>query len=500
MNILGVDIGTTGCKAVLFDESFQVAAESYQAYQLYMPDSEKKELNPKEVQDAVFYCIKQSCQNGKGKEVAAIAFSAQGEAIVPVDKNGDPLGNVMVSFDTRNKEDLTRLQELFPPERLMSLTGLPMHTMFTLPKILWLKRMQPHIYDKTWKFMCFADYMAYILGAEPVMDYSLASRTMLFDIKSRCWNQEIIDACELDADKLPKLAPSGTPIGTIQKELAQKLGLNPDTLIVTGGHDQVCCGLGAGVIYNGTAMNSMGTTDSIMCVSEVFTSGIQQKNFNIPCGCYYKDGIFANHSFVLTTGSIIQWFRTKLFEKQPIEFAWLEQELKKHVSPTGMLFIPHFSGAGTPSLNSSSKGSWLGLGLDTEPAKMYKAVLEGIAFECRLNMENMEYAGIPIDKVRCIGGAAASQAYLQIKADIFGKKIEQVEVKEAGCFGAALMAAYGKKLIHSYDEVLSEKISVIREFLPDSKRRQQYGELFRKYKELHTWTDLFYVEKNNIIS
>ncbi len=499
MNILGVDIGTTGCKAILFDESFQEAAGAYQAYQLYMPDNEKKELNPNEVKNAVFHCIRQCCRDGRGQEVAAIAFSAQGEAAIAVGKNGELLGNTMVSFDTRNKEDLTRLKALFSPEKLMSITGLPLHTMFTLPKLMWIKRVQPYIYDKTWKFMCFADYMAYVLGAEPVMDYSLASRTMLFDIESKCWNQEIADACGLDIEKLPKTAPSGTIIGTVQKQLAQELGINQNAVIVTGGHDQVCCGLGAGVIYDGIAMNSMGTTDSIMCVSKAFTSGIQQRDFNIPCGYYYKDGIFANHSFVLTTGNVIEWFRTKLFQKQPPEFSWLEKELGMYPSPTGMFFVPHFSGAGTPSLNSSSKGCCLGLGLDTEPVELYKAILEGIAFECRLNIENMEYAGIRMDRIRCLGGAAASSAYLQIKADIFGKKIEQVEVKEAGCFGAALMAAYGGKLIQSYDEVLRERSFVVREYFPDTERGKRYGELFQKYRELHDWADTFYLKKDSSI-
>lgn len=496
MNILGIDIGTTGSKAVIFNENFQVASEAYQSYPLYMPDREKKELNPREVQLAVFRCIKQCCQNGKGKDVKAIAFSAQGEAVVSVGKNGKILGNSMVSFDTRTKDALAKLEELISAEKLMHLTGLPMHTMFTLPKLMWLKRMQPHIYDKTWKFLCFADYMAYVLGAEPVMDYSLASRTMLFDIKNKCWSNEIINACGLDITKLPKTAPSGTVIGSIHKDLAQELNLNPETVIVTGGHDQVCCGLGAGVISHGIAMNSMGTTDSIMCASEAFTSGMQQKEFNIPCGYYYSNKIFANHSFVLTTGSIIQWFRTKLFQKQPPEFSWLEKELKKHTSPTEMLFVPHFSGAGTPSLNSFSQGSWLGMGLDTNVVELYKAILEGIAFECRLNVENMEYAGIVINKIRCIGGAASSENYLQIKADILGKEIEQVDVKEAGCLGAALMAAYGVRLIQSYHEVLSSKTSVIREYFPNTENFKQYSTLFKSYKKLHGWLDPFYLEKN----
>lgn len=490
--LMGIDIGTTGCKVMVFDVLGCVKAKAYREYTLYMPSSGARELNPNEVFAAVEACIAECCSGGVGKNIAALSVSAQGEAVIPISKGGEALANSMVSFDTRNVEEIGWIAENLDKEKLAEKTGLPLHTMFSLGKALWIKNHEPQIYADTWKLLCFAGYVAYKLGAPPVMDYSQASRTMMFNVTEQCWDMDIIKLSEIDPAKLPELAPCGEKIGCVSHEKAQQLGLNEDSVIVTGGHDQVCCALGAAVLESGDAMNSMGTTDSIVCVSHRFMTNPAQIAANIPCGSYSLKGLYANHSFVLSTGSVLNWYKNNFFGSEEISYAKLDEETEKLNKPTGLYLLPHFAGSGTPHLDSFSKGILAGLTLETDRNTIYLAILEGICFELKLNMENMEAAGIPIHKLKCIGGAAKSDVYLQLKADILGKPVMKQTVEEAGCMGAALLAGMGVGVISDVKEALPRFVKSEKTFIPDVNRHQQYLASYEKYKCVYELSQKLY--------
>ena len=485
MYLMGIDVGTTGCKVIVFNLKGRIIARAYRSYDLQLPHAGWRELDPREVADAVFSCVRVCCQNNVGQQVAALSISAQGEALVPVDREGSALANSIVSFDTRNCEEVTWLRENIDLSYTIKKTGVPLHTMFSVAKLIWIKKHTPEVYEKTWKFLCFAGYVALLLGAPAVMDYSLASRTMMFDVIGNQWDRKIIDDCGLDAEKLPQLQPSGTMIGTIDRQVATHLGLNPSTAIVCGGHDQVCCALGAGILQSGVAMNSMGTTDSIVCVNNAFTSGMQQITSNIPCGAYPISGLYANHSFVLSTGTVLQWFKENFCQRKEYSFRELDSMAAQRLGPTGLFFMPHFSGSGTPYLDSNSKGALMGLTLDTGWAEIYKAILEGNNYEIKLNICNMERAGIMIDTVRCIGGAAKSDIYLQIKANILDKPVVKLVLEEAGCLGAALLAGVGCGIITNIRDTIGDFVCEEKVFLPQPDYSGAYQEHFEKYRMIY---------------
>jgi xylulokinase len=326
------------------------------------------------------------------------------------------------------------------------------------------------------------------------MDHSLASRTMLFNIPKSEWDTSILDAAGLDRDKLPALAPCGTPVGTVREEYVQRFGFEREVIIAAGGHDQVCCALGAGVLKGGTAMNSMGTTDSIVCVSPHFSSGKLQMEANIPCGSHGVPGLYACHSFVLSTGSVIQWFRNHFCDPQT-SYSALDALAEKLGKPAGLYLLPHFSGSGTPYLDSSSQGILAGLTLETDKAEIYRAILEGISFELRVNIENMEAAGVPIERMKCIGGAAKSDFYLQLKADITGKPVIKQRVEEAGCLGVALLAGRGAGLFDEIASVLDRFTSEEKTFLPDPQGREIYLSRFQKYKSMYGLSHILFADE-----
>jgi xylulokinase len=486
MVLLGIDAGSTGCKVIAFDTDGRLLNGAYRSYPMMYPRPGWRELDAEQVFASALECIDECCAGGIGGQVRAVSVSAQGEALIPVDRGGAALAHSMVTFDTRNTAETEWIRENMDVDYIAAHTGVPPHTMFSLPKLLWIKRRQSELYERTWKFLCFAGFIAYRLGAEPVMDYSLASRTMLFNIPKTEWDQSLLEAAGIDREKLPRLAPCGTPIGTVSTEYARRFGFGPGVVIAAGGHDQVCCALGAGILRGGQAMNSMGTTDSIVCVRREFAGGKQLTAANIPCGSYSVSGLYACHSFVLSTGSIIQWFRNTIGGGGArLSYQELDALAEKLGAPTGIYLLPHFSGSGTPYLDSCSKGIFAGLGLETTQAELYRAVLEGVCYELRLNIENMEAAGVHIENLTCIGGAAKSDCYLQLKADITGKAVLKQRVEEAGCLGAAILAGSAAGLIQDIGLALERFTAVEKTFLPNPRMQAEYGALFAQYRTVY---------------
>jgi xylulokinase len=485
MVLLGIDVGSTGCKAITFDINGTLLKMAYRSYPMYYPQPGYRELDGEQVFAAVLECIDECCAGGAGREVKALAISAQGEALVPVDRNGTVLANTMVTFDTRNTVETEWIRTHLDGEYITKSTGLPLHTMFSLPKLLWIKNHQPDVYAAAWKFLTFADFVAYRLGAEPVMDHASASRTMLFNIPQGRWDTAILAGAGIDGDKLPALAPCGTQAGTVRETYRRRFGFAPGVIIAAGGHDQICCALGAGVVSGGDAMNSMGTTDTILCVSPIFNSGKLQTAYNIPCGSSAIPGLYACHSFVLSTGSVIQWFRNT-FCNAGTPYTALDAEAARLNAPTGMYLLPHFSGSGTPALDSLSKGVLAGLSIETGKAEIYRVILEGICYELLVNITNMEKAGTPIERLKCIGGAAKSDFYLQLKADITGKPVVKLRVEEAGCLGAALLAGQGALCITDVTSVLENFTAEKKTFLPEEKLHREYTAYFEKYRTLYS--------------
>lgn len=486
MYMMGIDIGTTGTKAIVFDLNGKIITNAYRTYPLHCPELGWRELNPSEVLDSVKYCIKRCCAHDVGQHIGSIAVSAQGEAMVALDSQNNILGNTMVSFDTRNIEVVEKLKEHPNLEDYEHITGIPLHTMFSVSKLLYIKKNEPTRYSNTALFLTFGDFISHWLSGIAVMDYSSASRTMLFDVQNKNWNTQMIEELGLDENKLPQLAPCGTAIGTILPEIAAQLNLNPSAIITTGGHDQICCALGAGILEAGIAMNSMGTTDTILCVRDTFPTNNDLINANIPCGSYCTDNLYACHSFVLSTGSLIEWCKKTFFPNGTINFEQLNNYISENPAPNEVFLLPHFSGSGTPWMDSSSKGIIAGITLDTTPFDIYHGVLEGICFELKLNLENMIDSGADIHTIKCIGGASSSIPYLQLKADIYNRPIIMQNITEAGCLGAALLSAYGAELITDLHKNLESITQASCTIFPDKTRAELYQAKYQKFKNLYS--------------
>ena len=245
---IGLDVGTTNCKAVVVNEVGRPVGQASREYSISLPSTGWAEQDALEVWQTVKEVIRNAVSASGVTKVNAISLSVQGDAVVAVDRRLNPLRPFILGMDYRSKPQSDRCAEVFGGEDLFRVTGMPPHPLNSLTKILWIKEQEPEIYEAAWKFMTYADYILAKLGADPVIDYTMASRTMAFDLASRSWSDQILSKLGISKDLLSSAVPSGQVVGRLLDSLRDELNIASDVALVTGGHDQACAALGAGVI------------------------------------------------------------------------------------------------------------------------------------------------------------------------------------------------------------------------------------------------------------
>jgi len=294
--------------------------------------------------------------------------------------------------------------------------------MYTINKIMWLKKNRRDIYKKAFKFLCFEDFVQMKFGANPTISYSLAARTSAFDIRKKEWSKTMLEQAGIEEGLLAIPGPSAKVIGVVDKKISEELGLDNDVAVVTGGHDQACGAYGAGIVKESVAMNAAGTSDVItVMLDEPYLNEIMLEN-NYPCAPYVIPDKYTALTFNLTGGLLLKWYRDT-FCYEEIQLA---KETGKNVykiiddniysKPVNLFILPHFVGSGTPTLDANSRGVIIGLDLETDKSKLARAVLESNAYDLRYNLEKIESMGINVKKIIAIGGGASSAVWLQIKS------------------------------------------------------------------------------------
>ncbi|MDD4062144.1 MAG: FGGY family carbohydrate kinase [Kiritimatiellae bacterium] len=489
MSYLGLDIGTTGCKAVAFSEDGTLLHGAYREYPLLHPFPRWAELDPQLVMSQCFDVIRE-VNASISDPVIAMCISSQGEAFTAVGQDGDYLCNAMVSSDSRAEAEVKEFEHAFTREKLYNITGHTAHSIFTLFKLLWLRKNQPDIWNRAKYFLCFEDLLISRLGLPPAISRPLAGRTMLFDVTNHRWSEDILAFIKLDERKLAAVHPSNSVIGVIPRATAASLGFTRDVAIVPGGHDQVINALGAGVLEPGQCMYASGTVECLcpMFDRQVLTLALMENN--LCCYDYALPNKYATVAYNITGGNLLKWFRDELgtYEKQQAErnqtTAYTELLRDLPTEPTSLLVLPYFTGSGTPYFDTQARGAILGLQLTTTKKEIVKSLLEGITLEIKLNLELMEQSGIAIHSFIAAGGGTRCDAWNQIKADVLNKPIVVRQTAEAGCFGAAMLAcsATTKTDIH---ERIRRIQSSGKTYSPIANNAARYEEIYTRYKSLY---------------
>jgi len=491
MSLMGIDIGTTGCKVIAFREDGEILASAYAEYDAVRARPGWAELDSRDVWGKICDSIKRVAAQTGGDPVSALAVTCLGEAATPVSRDREILGNCILNFDERGQEEAGRIESAIGRERLFRLNGNILGHFYTAPKLMWLKEHEPDLYGRAYKFLLWEDLVGFLLGCDPVIDYSVANRTLLFDIEKKAWSEEIISALGLRAEHMAELSPAGRLLGEVAPAMCEQLGLRKGTKVVAGGHDQCCTALGAGVIRSGMAVYGLGTFICITPVYEHLPDRAKMLESGLNIEHHVIDGHYVSFLYNLTGGALLKWFRDQfgLAEKREAAARGVDpydvilSDLPPE--PTPLLVLPHFAVTGPPLFDSRTKGAILGLTLETDRKTFIKGLLEGVTYYFREGLELLEQAGVAVSEFRATGGGAKSPVWLQIKADILGIPLSTVKVTEAGALGAAILAGVGTGVYGSVGEAVETLVKVERVFEPDAKRHERYGEMFEKYRKLY---------------
>jgi len=490
MSLIGLDIGTTGCKAIIFDMEGNILGQGSREYPVLFPRPLWAEQDAELVFRLAMQALNEAIGNAQVK-VTTMAISCQGEAFIPVDKDGKPLRHAILGMDTRTGEENRWLKKTFGEDDLFKRTGMPVHTVNTLPKLLWLRKNEPEIWRSCDRFLLYEDFFIRRFSGKAIISHCLASRTQMYDLEGGHWAEDILDTCGIDSKRLAQLAPEDGCCGTVSEDFAGSSALPAGLRLIAGGHDQACAALGSGVMEPGMAMVSTGTAEVIEVAMDKPALHPSLQKGNVSVYRHVVPDLYLAMTLNHCGGISLRWFRDNFAEQEMAMATERNTDAydillqNSSAVPSGILVMPHFSGSGTPQPDSRSKGALIGLTLATGKADIAKAILEGLCFELRKNIELLRNAGIRIADVRAVGGGAKSSLWLQMKSDICNINLRVPSSTESACRGAAMLAGIGSGGLENLKAATKQWIDFPNSYSPDKDRKTEYDHYFNLYKKLY---------------
>lgn len=485
MALLGIDIGTTSLKAALYaPDGNRLAGASIE----YGASGAAAGLHPDRLWEALGSVIARVRAATPAVAISAASISSHGESFVPVGRDGVALAPVVLNTAPIAVEEAAAFADRFGRQAIFERTGLPVHNMYTLPKIAWLARNRPEIFAATDRFLCVEDYILDRLGVGPFISTSLASRTMALDLDRCVWDDDLLAFAGIDARQLSTPVPAATRVGRARADRAAELGLPADVEWVAGGHDQGCCSLGAGGIAEGIAVDGTGTFECISIPVAAARLSPAALGCNFPTERHTVSPLLLTLSYI-AGGIALKWFRDvvgrleveRATEQGADPYDLILADLPEE--PTGLFVFPHLIGTGTPWLDPAARGAVVGIGPETSFPALAKATLEGITLEMQWNLELQASTGIEVGRIHAVGGGSRSERWLQMKADIFGAEVVAVP-GEASCAGAAMGAGVGTGVFADHAEAVAAFVREGRVFEPRAAQTDAYRQKGSAYRDL----------------
>jgi len=508
--LLGVDLGTTSAKAALFEpETGRVVAYASREYPTYYPRPGWAEQDARDWWQAICLVIREALSQAKvdPTSILGVGVSSHREAVALVDEEGRVLDRVIIWMDKRSAPQAEWIKENLDIKELYRRTGLIVDPTFTATKLMWLKENKPEVLRRAKWALQPKDYIVYRLTGKPTTDYSVASRTMLFDIRALEWADDLFEDMGLAEYRslFPDPSYSDEVVGEVTEEAARETGLTPGIPVVAGGGDRGCEVLGAGVIDSRRVEESTGTGST---TATTIDKPIADPLMRVVTTVHVIRGKWSIEAGMATGGAILRWFRdqfaqgeavlAKLSRRRAYEFLDMEAE---YIPPgsNGLIVLPFFAGARAPRWNPRAKGVILGLTVYHTRAHVFRALMEGVAYEIRKILEVLEELGIKCEELRLLGGGGKTPTWARIKADITGRRVVMLEFLDAALVGDAILAGVGVKALRDYKEGIEKFVRVKRVIEPDPMRQRIYDSYYRLYERLARTLEQFYEELDRLV-
>lgn len=489
MNFLSFDIGTTCCKCQLFSQTGEILKYCSEEYAFLYKGGEAYA----DIRGIWARVKKMLAEVAAEYEISSVCISSFGESFVLLDKNDEILFEPMLYTDPRGEREAEELSEKFGADTLFEISGTVPQSMYSVSKLLWIRKNCPEIFERAEKVLLIGDYLGYLLTGKRIIDYALASRTGAFDIGALRFSDAILGEYGMSSAMFsePKLA--GSVVGELREEIKAEADIRGSCVLVLGSHDQVCSAIGAGALNAGDAVDGMGTVECLTPIFDTKPDDARMGKEGYVCVPYAVRGLYCTYMFNYSCGSLMNWLRKDIFhgykgEEKDI-YAYLERGMKQ--APTDILVLPYFSGAATPYQNIDAKGAVLNL-KTTSDSELYQAVMEGLAMEMRLNAEHGKKYGMDIRRIVATGGGANSEKWLSLKASVQGVPVRTLRSSEGGLCGCAMLQAVASGALPDLQSAAKIFVQYAKEFQPDAALRAAYEGQYRKYKKLYKAIKEFY--------
>lgn len=487
--ILGIDLGTTHIKVATFGLDGSLQSLHWVATPTINLGGGQAVYDPETLWKSVVNLLQKTVHTvGTEKKIISLAVTSMAEAGLLLDAEKVPLIPVLSWYDVRGKKEAKEWFERVKPQEFFATTGLNPNHIYSLFKILWLQKNEPELYARAKFWMCLPDYVNFRLTGNVATDYSIASRTGMFDLPKKSWSDSILAAGEIEANLLPPLLPSGSALGPITPEVAQETGLPSELVVSLGGHDHVCGAFAAQVTEPFVLLDSMGTSESFISVLPALENLDLEafQGFNVghhvAVDRYYLQGGASSN------GASIEWYLAKFYGTEGLANPYSELiRLGKasELGANGLVFVPQLRGGGPPKRNPQSKGSFLGIRDYHTEADFARSVLEGVAFEGQRVLEGMEQVlDHKFQRVKVIGGGTKNDLWLEIKNALTQAIVEIPPIKESTLLGAALLGAIGARVFKDQEDALKEVSQSGYLLERDPSSRGDYYYLYQKYLRL----------------
>ncbi|WP_343207941.1 xylulokinase [Anaerolentibacter hominis] len=491
--LIGIDLGTSATKTVLFDETGAVIASVSKEYPLYQPQNGWAEQDPHDWKDAAIETIAAVMkQSGVNKEdVKALGISGQMHGLVMLDENCEVIRPSIIWCDQRTAKECEEITEKVGARRLIEITANPALTGFTASKILWVRNNEPENYAKCRHILLPKDYVRYVLTGDFATEVSDASGMQLLDIPNRCWSDEVLEKLEIDKAMLPKVYESPEVTGKISRKAAELTGLSENTLVVGGAGDNAAAAVGTGIVKDGRAFTTIGTSGVVFAHSSKITIDPKGRVHTFCCavpGCWHVMGVTQG------AGLSLKWFKDNFCEDyiaraeaagcDPYDFINADI-MDTPVGSNKLIYLPYLMGERTPHLDPDCRGVFFGLSAIHKKPDFLRAIMEGVSFSLKDCNDILVEMGVKVDEMMACGGGAKSPIWRQMLADMYNCSVKTVSAQEGPALGVAILAGVGAGIYSSVEDACEKMINTDKSCEPVPENTEKYNKLHEIYKALY---------------
>lgn len=483
---MGIDVGTTGTKVIVFDLQGNILASAYREYECSYPHPNWVEQDCSELIEAVYYCCQKSAAgiDTTKYEISGVSVSAQRSSVVFLDEQGKPIK--MISWqDNRAVREVEEIEQKAGKERFYEITGLPLCATWILPKILYIRKNDRDVWEKTKKIAQLQDVVLRALGVdEYYSDESEAGFWGVWDNRYFRYSEELLEAFDIDIRMLPEVKPSGTLAGEITKAVSMRTGLPEGVKICVGLGDQNSAAIGAGIVEKGMMSVSIGTGG---LATALLDTCYRDPKGQAMVTHHAVHGKWTFEGLQNAAAGVFRWFRDEIAAYEHFQAGdQVYEVLNKMIQETpvgakGLLMLPYFAGSAAPRWNNEAKGCFLGLTLGHDRSCMARACVEGITLEQKDIIKSIQTDDIEFKVVRIVGGATKSEVWNQIQADMYQVPCETLKVNDAAALGAAICAGVGSGIFRSFQDGVQRMVKVNKRYEPDKENGLKYEELYAAY-------------------